>query len=508
MPPVGLELALDDLVVELGESLIYGGSPALVLRLDDEHRSVWQQLRTTRATTPENAGLVRRLLDLGVVHPRPRQLGPATQATRTGNPGKSRETGRTEIELEVVVPVRGRVGCLDICLETLGLGARVVVVDDGSRNPAELAAVADRHGARLVRRPASGGPAAARNDGFAATTAPVVAFVDSDVRVSADTLAALAGHLADPAVGAVAPRMRATPREGWFGTYVAGGGLDRGAVPARVAPDASVTFVPTATLVCRRTAITGVSREHEPFETRLRYGEDVDLVWRLGQGGWTVRYEPGHTAHHEGPMGWRPHLLRRFAYGTAAGPLGRRHPRQVAVVRARPWPMLVVISLLARRPGLAAGSMLGYLSTMWLFLLRRRVPRRGLLLAGFRAVNDVAYGVGRAGAQLALPVVAAAALRRPRHAGPLAVLLLGGVLRDWWPHRRALGAPRFVAARLAEDVAYGAGVWVGCARARTLAPLVPRIGGRSIRVERSTPRPASTSRTSMARRRRVPWPIS
>jgi hypothetical protein len=31
--------------------------------------------------------------------------------------------------------------------------------------------------------------------------------------------------------------------------------------------------------------------------------------------------------------------------------------------------------------------------------------------------------------------------------------------------------------RLFDDGAYGAGVWLGCARERTLAPLLPRLGG-------------------------------
>ena len=38
---------------------------------------------------------------------------------------------------------------------------------------------------------------------------------------------------------------------------------------------------------------------------------------------------------------------------------------------------------------------------------------------------------------------------------------------------------RATALHVADDVAYGAGVWVGCARERTVVPLVPRISWRS-----------------------------
>ena len=48
-------------------------------------------------------------------------------------------------------------------------------------------------------------------------------------------------------------------------------------------------------------------------------------------------------------------------------------------------------------------------------------------------------------------------------------------LVDWWRdrHRTGLDPLRYVALHLADDVAYGTGVWAGCGRERTIAPLVP-----------------------------------
>jgi hypothetical protein len=47
------------------------------------------------------------------------------------------------------------------------------------------------------------------------------------------------------------------------------------------------------------------------------------------------------------------------------------------------------------------------------------------------------------------------------------------LLVEWVQERPGLDPARWLAVRLADDVAYGAGVWAGCGRARSLAALVP-----------------------------------
>ena len=69
------------------------------------------------------------------------------------------------------------------------------------------------------------------------------------------------------------------------------------------------------------------------------------------------------------------------------------------------------------------------------------------------------------------------AFRRTRTASALALVL--PALGDWVPNRDALDPLRFAALHVADDAAYGAGVWAGCARERTVVPLVPRISWRS-----------------------------
>ena len=72
------------------------------------------------------------------------------------------------------------------------------------------------------------------------------------------------------------------------------------------------------------------------------------------------------------------------------------------------------------------------------------------------------------------------AFRRTRAVSALALLV--PALSDWAADRQGLDPVRAVAVHVADDVAYGTGVWVGCARERTLVPLVPRVSWRSPRV--------------------------
>ena len=48
-------------------------------------------------------------------------------------------------------------------------------------------------------------------------------------------------------------------------------------------------------------------------------------------------------------------------------------------------------------------------------------------------------------------------------------------LVDWWQGDRQLDPLRYTALRLIDDLAYGAGVWAGCVRRRTIEPLLPNL---------------------------------
>lgn len=98
--------------------------------------------------------------------------------------------------LSVVVPVRNGGRDLERCLralrDTLASDHELIVVDDGSTDDSGRLAAA--WGARVLRHESSLGPAAARNAGAHAASAPLIFFLDSDVVVHPDTLTRALRH--------------------------------------------------------------------------------------------------------------------------------------------------------------------------------------------------------------------------------------------------------------------------------------------------------------------------
>jgi mycofactocin system glycosyltransferase len=467
--PVGIAIDIDPDTKDLTPDVLFGGSPARVLRLSATGVRALAELRAGQVTSAAGAALARRLTDTGLAHPR---AGP----------------GVTALDLTVVIPVRDRAAELDRCLAAAGRGHPVLVVDDGSADPSAVAGVCTAHGARLVRRAVNGGPGAARNTALRMIGTEFVAFLDSDCVPPPGWITALAGHFADPLVAAVAPRVvDAGPGPG-------GSPLDLGERPAQVVPLTRVAYVPTAALVARRMALG------DGFDEALRYGEDVDLVWRLIEAGWRVRYEPAVRVAHTEPASLPALLCRRFRYGTSAAPLTRRHPGRVAPLMLQPWPAITMAALLARRP-LAAGATF----TISTALLARRLRANGLPAQGI--VRPMAGGVwhtwlgtGRWSGQFAGPVLAAVMVR-PGGRTPsarwgrrlaAASLLAGPPLAEWARHRDR-GPLRFIAVTLADQAAYGAGVYAGCLRERLISPVLPSMAWKPFEGLRK-PRPAAGPR--------------
>ena len=165
----------------------------------------------------------------------------------------------------------------------------------------------------------------------------------------------LLGHFDDPLVAAVAPRIVPAPRRTPTARHAVRRTRRRwtaGRGRGRCGPGAAIPFVPSAALLVRADVATGP----ELFDPALRGGEDVDLVWRLADAGWDVRYVPSSTVAHEGPPTLGAFLARRAFYGTTAGPLARRHGGALAPVHVSGWSLAVWVLVLARRPVLGTGG--------------------------------------------------------------------------------------------------------------------------------------------------------
>jgi mycofactocin glycosyltransferase len=473
--------------------VLVGGSPVRVLKLTPAGA---RQVKGwfSGAPVPDGAparALARRLLDAAIAHP----VWPASAAAGSA-PGPG--------DVTVVIPVRDRHAELARCLAGLHAPAAVmsadarrpavVVVDDASADPGAIAAIAAAHGATVIHRTVNGGPGAARNTGLAAADTDLVAFLDSDCVPAPGWLVRLLPHFADPAVGAVAPRI--VPHEAgksWLARYEgASSTLDMGARPSIVRPGARVSYVPGAALVVRRAA-AGAG-----FADGMFVGEDVDFIWRLSAAGWGVRYEPSATMGHEHRVRFRSWFSRRADYGTSAAPLEQLHPGAVRPLYVSWWTVGAWAAALSGRPVAATG-----LTAAATALLARRLSKvtgeswpvpaassgggrtgRTERAEAWRLAARLAGGgtltagrpIGSALSRTWWPLAIPAAIAFPRLRRPVAALILIPPLLDWADRRPPLDPARYVAARLLDDAAYSLGVWRGCIERRTLRALLPVVG--------------------------------
>jgi mycofactocin glycosyltransferase len=397
-------------------------------------------------------GLIRRLLDGGLAHPCP--------------PGDRDPELR---QVAVVVPVRDRREGLERTLAALEPVGQVIVVDDGSSSP-----VPPEAGREVIRHPVPRGPAAARNSGWRATTLPVVAFVDADIEPAPGWLARLVPHLGDPSVAAVAPRVTSSRagRSDVLARYEAySSPLDLGPAPAPVRPGAAIAYVPSAALVARREALLALGG----FDESLRVGEDVDLVWRLYETGWRVRYEPSSRVAHPPRPGIVAFARQRVAYGSSAGPLGLRHPRAISPLPISAWALSAWTSAALGWPAPAAGLAAG--SAALLARRLRSLPHpwpevvRLTGKAHLQGGRALARALVRDWWPLSLP--AALVSRRARRAVLLAATI--PPLVEWAARRSELDPLRWLAFRTADNLCYGAGLWAGSWQSATVRPLLPRL---------------------------------
>jgi mycofactocin system glycosyltransferase len=430
--------------------LLIGGAPLRVIRLSEAGAKAvagWFAGEPVGESTVARA-LARRLLDAGMVHPKLGHWG---------------QTPLSEVGVTVVIPVKDEPAGLQRLLAALP-DVPVVVVDDGSATPVAAA------NATVIRREQAGGPGVARMVGLAAVETDLVAFIDADVEPGPNFLTDLIGHFADPAVVAVAPRVRSRVGSSVIERYEADfSPLDLGAKPANVGPRRPTSYVPTAAFIARRTAIDDVGG----FDPGLRFGEDVDLVWRLVHAGGTVRYDPTVAVAHDPRRTGAAWLGQRMAYGSSAPKLAQRHGADVAPARCSPWSAFAWLLVALRRPFL--GGAVAASSTAALARKLSHLPnskQEAVRLAGWGHLH-AGRGMAQAIARVWWPIALPLAIVLPRARPVIVGALLGGPIVDWHQSARRLDPVRAVALRVLDQMAYGVGVWKSSIDSRSLSALRP-----------------------------------
>ena len=435
--------------------LLLGGTPLRLLTLSTRGTrlvagwSVGQPVGDER----DERLLARRLLDAGLFHPDPPLA----------------EDGRAD--LTIVIPVHARSGQLRACLAALSDRWPVIVIDDGSPNPDAIAAEAQRAGARLARHPTNRGVSAARNTGLALATTPLVVFLDSDCVPPPGFPGQLLGHLEDPAVGMVAPRIVSpVAQRGRIAAYERRhSALDMGTQPSLARPYGRVWYVPSAAMVARREALGS------GFDEELDIGEDVDLVWRMHDAGWQTRYEPRVTvahAHRIEPVAW---YRRRVFYNSSVEPLRQRHPSRLPVMYLTPPAAIAWSAALVGRP-----ESIAVLAAARAVHRRRalapRLPRASRLAIRMSIGETLHEGreLARALAGPWSPLALALLIMpgRRRFARRLAALFAAWLASDWLADRPALDPATYCVLRVADESARGVGIWQGCIRGRDFRSLL------------------------------------
>ena len=451
---VGTLVRIDSESKFLDRDYLTGGAPWKLLRLPGGSKTVAQSWINGARIQPGQERFARTLINQGMLHPI--------------------YESRVDVEqIDVVIPVHNDISRVSRLL-TLLRDFHVTIVDDASSNPALLAEIVSTFGQSLVRLEENVGPGGARNAGLRSTSRPFVWFIDDDVIVSdaLNVAARLFCQFNDPMVSCVAPRVRGSGGHSLRDKFeLRFSPLDMGARPQIVVPGGPVGYLPSACMMVRRNAVGA------GFDPTLRIGEDVDLVWRLHDQGWLVRYLADVVVTHRARTSWSAWWHQRVQYGVSSGELAKRHPGRLAPLRVDPWTLVAWGTVFIGRPSLGA-RIISVNSEALIERLEdsadepehvaREVVAKGMIKSG--------GPLARAAVRTFGPLILLFALHPKLRRRVLALFVIGTA----WRWRKTQLHPLDVPVAIADDVAYSFGVVKGAIKSRSFATMTPDITKSSV----------------------------
>ncbi len=407
------------------------------------------------------------------------------------------EVGRVEVakdiapQVTVIVPVKDRADDLEECLLALSRldypheRLEVIVVDDGSDDPAAIRRVVERGGGRLLVNEHNRGPSYSRNRAAEEAMGEILAFVDSDCVVSPAWLRELTPYFVWDRVGAVGGRTVGYHAESRLDRYEqVASPLDMGKHLRIEGRGDSTFYVPTCNLLIRRSRY----RELGGLREDLTVGEDVDLCWRLRAQGCYLLYAPEGLVRHKHRSRLISMLQRRAEYGTSEAVLHALHPGKRKRFPLAPAPLataaILSAVLVGRRLKLLPVCLVPALGDMGCRVLRLRhsgagLPTRSVGISVLRGHMSMIYFVYFHLVRYYLvPLVAFGFIVRGLwRLIAAAVLYAGGV--DYFTRKPRMGYSTYLGYYLAEHIAYQIGVAAGCIQSRTARSYLPAVYRRS-----------------------------
>ena len=472
---------------------LLGGYPLQVLVLNE---SAWILLNRLRPGTPladllepVDPGTVRYLEQMTA-------QGLLTAAYRLIPPSSIPN-------IAVVIPVYENPVGLSRCLAALENQTypreryRITVVDDGSSPPLPMAPTAptvptvptiqgredgvkESEGnfagkkVRWLRLEENRGPASARNAGAAGSAggaeespAPILAFVDSDTVPEPGWLAHLAALLETPDLAAAAGAILPLDARSLLGAYEgacsslylgeAAGPAGRLGLP--------ISYLPSCNLAIRR----AVFHEMGGFREGWRFGEDVDLSWRLSDAGHGMFYHPASGVAHQYRTGAGGFLQRKRCYARSEAALRKLHPGRFDAMTEKKAALGLILAGFA----LLSGQILPFLAGMgivaihngWKFTKKLQAARPRppswnpavILGAALRGSGGGLLHLARRSLRMsALFLVLATIIAPSLWPLPAAVFALG-IGGEWLSRRPNIPWRVFVTGTVLENLAYSLG---------------------------------------------------
>ena len=251
--------------------------------------------------------------------------------------------------VSVLIPAYNEAAVIGTCVEA-ALAANypqleVVVLDDGSTDETEAAALAAAGGdprLRVARDPVNKGKAAQLNAGFEQARHELVAVTDADTHVHPEALRHLVSRIrATPVVAAVAAAPHVTNRGRLIlSLQVLEAAAIIGLIRRTQALTGRVGVVAGVLGLFHRDRVIAVGG----FESRMAT-EDIDLTWKLLLAGWHTTYEPRALVGMQVPSTLGALWAQRKRWARGQGEVLRVHLGEVSRWRNHRMWLLSIESL-------------------------------------------------------------------------------------------------------------------------------------------------------------------